>query len=228
FQRVIRQVRSNIVTGIFLIIPVAGSIFIIMKLFTWADRLLPAIVGMKLPAGLGIALSLIIAFLAGFIGKYWMGKRIIELGNALLTNIPVLSNVYLVLKEIMDVLRGDKKKMFDRAVLVEFPRKGSYTVGFLTSETNVDLSEKTGKKLVGVFVPTVPNPTTGFLMFFPEDDVIPLDMPAENAFKMLVSAGLIGPDTKLPDGKTGKRQWTDLFGKKTAAAAGPAPDNPSA
>jgi uncharacterized membrane protein len=217
-QRFLKSVRNNILAGILLIIPVAGSIMIIVKLFLLADAALPRMLGMHWIVGTGALVSLIIAYLLGFLAKHWLGRKVIATGNAVIVSIPILNKVYLVLKQIIDTVSVDRKKLFERAVMIEFPRPGSYALGLVTSDSNAHFSAKMGRKLLAVFVPKVPNPTTGFLLYIPEEDVVTLDIPAEVALKLVVSGGLLGADAlenaaKLPS-STKHWNWMDIFGGK--------------
>ncbi|MBN2189351.1 MAG: DUF502 domain-containing protein [Chitinispirillaceae bacterium] len=212
------QFRTNFIAGFFLLIPVAGSIFIFVKLFNWADKALPKALGMHWPPFTGLIVTVLIVYLVGLLAKNYFGRKIIAVGNAIITSIPLLNKIYLGIKQVIDTISVDKKKLFERAVLLEFPHPKSLIVGFVTSENNEQFSVKAGKKLIAVFVPTVPNPTTGFLLYLTEDSLITLDMPVESVLKLIVSVGLLGT------GKTGNTQkypldgnhwnWTDIFKRK--------------
>ena len=221
FKKFFKQVRNNILTGIFLIIPLIGSVWILAKLFVWADSALPGILGQDWFIGTGLLVTLLLAYLAGLATKYWLGRKIIATGNSVIAKVPILNKIYLILKQIIETATGDKKKLFERPVLCEFPKSGSYAIGFVTSEKNEKFSTITMKKLLAVFMPTTPNPTSGFLMYIPEEDLIPLDIPVETALKMIVSIGLISSDRiqelpLLPDSPN-HWNWLDIFKKKHKA-----------
>jgi|WetSurMetagenome_2_1015567.scaffolds.fasta_scaffold07745_2 uncharacterized membrane protein len=217
-KKFLKQVRNNILTGIFLIIPLIGSVWIIVKLFVWADSALPGIFGQDWIVGTGLLVTLLLAYITGLATKYWLGRKIIASGNSVIARVPILNKIYLVLKQIIETVTGDKKKLFERAVLIEFPQKGSYGLGFVTSQKNEMFSTLTTRNLVAVFLPTAPNPTTGFLLYIPEEDIITLDMPVETAIKLIVSAGLLSKDRlaetqTLPDSPN-HWNWLDIFKKK--------------
>lgn len=219
FRRFLKQVRNNILTGIFLIIPLIGSVWIVVKLFMWADSALPGIFGQDWVLGAGLMVTLILAYIAGLATKNWLGRKIIATGNSIIVKVPILNKIYLVLKQIIDTVTADKKKLFERPVLCEFPKSGCYAIGFVTSEKNEVFSAKTAKNLKAVFMPTTPNPTTGFLMYVPEEELIPLDIPVETALKMIVSIGLISSDRieeppPLPDSPN-HWNWMDIFKRKS-------------
>jgi uncharacterized membrane protein len=221
-QRFLKSARSNILAGLLLIIPVAGSIMIIVKVFLLIDAALPRMLGMHWFVGAGALVSLIVVYLLGFLAKHWLGRKVIATGNAIISSIPILNKVYLILKQIIDTVSVDRKKLFDRAVMIEFPREGCYALGLVTSENNAGFSAKVGRKLLAVFIPKVPNPATGFLLYVPEEDVVTLDIPAEVALKLVVSGGLLGADAfdgtiKLP-ASAKQWNWMDIFGTKKRRA----------
>lgn len=217
-KRFLRQFRANILTGMFVLIPVIASVFILVKLFMWADEALPAAIGTHWVPGLGILVSVVIAYFVGVTAKHWLGRKIIATGNSIIFAIPVLNKIYLVIKQIIDTVTVDKKKLFERAVLVEFPRKDSFVIGLVTTESNETFSVRAGRKLVAVFVPKVPNPTNGFLLYIPEEDLVPLDIPIEAALKIVMSAGILGAEKLAVAQKlsTADKQWkwTEIFGGK--------------
>jgi len=129
----------------------------------------------------------------GLLTRYYIGKRIIEWLDAGMMHIPVLNKFYGAIKQVNDSFSGNKSS-FKTVVLVEFPREGAYSVGFLTSEENVEASRKTGEKLVSVFIPTTPNPTSGFLVLVPAEKVTKLDMSVADGVKYIVSLGAIAPE----------------------------------
>jgi uncharacterized membrane protein len=214
-KKIFKQIRANIITGVFILIPALASIFIIVKLFVWSDSTLQRFFGTHWPLGVGLLVALFAAYIVGLAAKHWIGRRIIATGNAIIVSIPFINKIYLVIKQVIDTITVDKKKLFERAVLLEFPRKESFVIGLVTSENNEKFSVKAGRKLVSVFVPKVPNPTTGFLLYVPEEDLINLDIPIETALKLVVSAGLIGTaggtgEQKLPQ-TTKHWNWMDIF-----------------
>jgi uncharacterized membrane protein len=214
-----RQFRTNIITGFFLLIPVAASLFIFWKLFTWADEALPGMLGVDWPPFVGLVVSILVVYFVGLLAKNYFGKKIIAMGNAIIVSIPLLNKIYLGIKQVIDTVSIDKKKLFSRVVLTEFPRAGSYAVGLVTSESNDFFSTKAGKNLVAVFIPTVPNPTSGFLIYLPAESLVTIDIPVENALKLLLSLGLLGTEKltgqEKPASMNGRWKWTDIFTRKS-------------
>lgn len=228
-KRFPRQVGKILVTGVLIIIPVAGSLFIILKLLQLIDGALPRVMGTHWFPGVGFFVTLGLIYCVGLLTKFWFGRKIIATGNSIIISIPFLNKIYMVLKQIIDTVTIDKKSLFNRTVLIEFPRKDSYCIGFITSEHNAGFSAKAGRKLLAVFVPKVPNPMSGFLLYIPEEEVVALDISVEAGFKLIVSAGLIGADK--PEGMQTMPvaplnwNWMDIFKRKSHKQT-PVPNDP--
>jgi uncharacterized membrane protein len=221
----IRQFRTNFIAGFFLLIPVIGSVFIFVKLFNWAGRILPSALGVQWHPIVGLIVSVIIVYLVGLVAKSYVGKKIIAGGNAIIVNIPLLNKIYLVIKQVIDTVTVDKKKLFERVVIFEFPRNDVYSVGFVTSQNNNKFSAGAGRKLTAVFVPNAPNPTTGFLVYVPDEALTTIDIPVETALKLVVSAGLLGTErsggTQKFPAPGGQWNWMDIFKGKSRKNAPP-------
>ena len=141
---------------------------------------------------LALALALVLISAVGLLTRYYIGKRIIEWLDTAMMKVPVLNKFYGAIKQVNEAFSGNKNS-FKTVVLVEFPRAGSYSVGFLTSDDNAEASRKIGEKLVSVFIPTTPNPTSGFMILVPADKVTKLDMTVAEGVKYIVSLGAIAP-----------------------------------
>ncbi len=145
--------------------------------------------------GLEIVLAIIFITLVGSLSLSFIGKKILQFVNDLFKRIPILRTIYSAIGQMTESLapkKGDRKSV----VLIEYPRKGSWAVGFATKDNEGEISKKTNKNLVNVFVPTTPNPTSGFLLMFPKEEVLYLDMSFEEASKFIVSAGTSNPQAK--------------------------------
>ena len=143
--------------------------------------------------GLEILIALILITFIGWLSLSFIGKRFLDFFNNVLSKIPILRTIYAAIVQMTETFtnkKSDKKNV----VLVEYPRKGTWAVGFATKDNSGEISDKTNKKLVNVFVPTTPNPTSGFLLMFPKEDVIYLDISFEEASKFIVSAGTSNPN----------------------------------
>jgi uncharacterized membrane protein len=151
---------------------------------------------------LAFALAVILISLVGLLARYYIGKRIIEWLDAAMMNVPLFNKFYGAIKQVNEAFAGNKNS-FKTVVLVEFPREGMYSVGFLTSEQRAEVQAKTKEKVVSVFIPTTPNPTSGFLVLVPEDKVTKLDMTVADGIKYIVSLGSIAPDLPASPEKRG-------------------------
>jgi uncharacterized membrane protein len=149
-------------------------------------------------SGLGLFALFLLITLTGIFARNYLGKKLICAGEKLLGRIPVLNTIYNSTKQITEglALTQSDKGAFRRMVLIEYPRPGVYSPGFLTGTAFDEAGKKIGRKLLSIFIPTTPNPTTGYLVFVPEDQVIFLEMSVEDGFKLLLSAGVIVPDKK--------------------------------
>ncbi len=143
----------------------------------------------------------------------------IEAGNTVIANIPILNKIYLTIQQVVDMVSMNKSQVFERAVFVEFPQKNSYVIGFVTNRATEKFSLKVGEKLVAVFVPTTPNPTSGYLLYVSEAEIVELNIPVETAVKLVVSGGLLSVDqsakmqSTIPPSKKAWN-WMDLFKKR--------------
>lgn len=216
-KRFVKQVRSNIIAGILLLIPLVLSIVILVKLFQWIDSALPGVFGAEWLPGLGILVILVAAYFTGVAAKNFFGKKLISTANAIIVNIPILNKIYIAIQQLVDAATLSKKNLFDRAVLIEFPRRGSFGIGFVTCENNKEFSAKTGQKMVSVFIPTTPNPTSGFLIYFPEEELIDLNLSVEAAIKLIVSGGILNVDDSKRQPAPAPisiKEWVGLFKRK--------------
>lgn len=185
------HLKNYFITGLLVVIPISLTIYILVFLIKFLNSLLPFYF---LPYGTGILLTIIIVTIVGFMTNNILGKRFIDMGENIISNIPLVKNVYNAVKQISDAMFTSRSKGFSRAVLIEYPRKGTYVVAFVTGIAEERLQDKTKRKVINLFVPTTPNPTSGFYLMIPEEDMISLDMSVEDAFKLVVSGGMVSPD----------------------------------
>lgn len=187
-----KNLRSYFVTGIFVLLPLVLSLFIIWKIFQFIDNVFPSLTGIDLPGmGLGVVIFFVLILLVGMIAKNYAGKKIIELGNSIIVSIPVLNKVFLAVQQIVDVVLKPQKNFLGEVILVEYPKEDSWTLGFVTSRETTEISEAIGETLICVYVPTTPNPTSGFMLYVPEHKVRKVNLNTEIAIKAIVSAGLV-------------------------------------
>ena len=203
FGFVVSKLKTYLFTGILVIAPIAITFYMAYEVFIWTDKwsrslfqhqmdqysFLPYIPGFGVIM-LVAALIIVGMFTTGFIGKFF-----VRLGDYIVSKMPLVSSVYSLLKQLFETVLSPKSQSFKEAVLIEYPRKGIWIIGFLATETKGELKEKLpNKKMLAVFVPTTPNPTSGFLVMVPEDEVIKLDMTVEEALKYTVSCGIVTPE----------------------------------
>ena len=197
---ILAKLRNYFITGIVVLVPIGITLYLTKFFVSISANLIPPGINPNnyLPfaiPGLEILLSIIFITLIGGLSLSFIGKKILQVFNDLLKKIPILRTIYSAIGQMTETLApksGSKKSV----VLIEYPRKGSWAVGFATKENKGEMAEKTNQKLINVFVPTTPNPTSGFLLMFPIDDVIYLNMSFEEASKFIVSAGTSDVDTK--------------------------------
>jgi uncharacterized membrane protein len=191
------KLRNYFFTGIVVSVPIGITIYLTVFIIKVSSNLVPEGINPNnfLPysiPGLEIITSIIIITIIGGLSLSFIGKKFLQLFNDLLKKIPILRTIYSALGQMTESFTS-KKNNKKSVVLVEYPRKGSWAVGFATKENVGIIQKKTNKKLVNVFVPTTPNPTSGFLLMFPKDEVIYLDISFEEASKFIVSAGTTNP-----------------------------------
>tara|TARA_Y100000590_G_scaffold9189_1_gene11370 strand:- start:885 stop:1505 length:621 start_codon:yes stop_codon:yes gene_type:complete len=195
----ISRLRNYFIAGIIVLVPLGFTLYLTIFLVSISSNLIPEEINPNsyLPfsvPGLEIVLSIIFITLIGFISLSFIGKRVLKIINDLLKKIPFLRTIYSAIGQMTESFANKKGKK-KSVVLVQYPRKGSWAVGFATKDNRGEISKKTNSSLVNVFIPTTPNPTSGFLLMFPKEEVIYLDMSFEEASKFIVSAGTSNPKT---------------------------------
>lgn len=213
-----KHVRNNILTGLIVIIPIGVSVwlclFVYELLTTWSVDLLQNI-GISIENEFlktqtiricSLILAIVILFIIGQLIKYTLGKKLLTYTEHIILKIPGLNIVYSTIRQIIDAIKSSKSVMFRKVVLFEYPRKELYVIGFLTNENSEEseLTTKTGKELFSVFLPTTPNPTSGFMLLIPKEDCIILNMEVSDAMRLIISGGAIGPRSIEKLGNTSK------------------------
>jgi len=197
-RSIFARFRNYFITGIVVLIPIGITIYVTIFLVSISSKILPKEINPNhyLPydiPGVEILTSIILITFIGWLSLSFLGRRFLNLFNNILKNIPILRTIYSAIVQMTETFtKNDNNKK--NVVLVEYPRKGTWAVGFATKENIGQMSDKTAKKLVNVFVPTTPNPTSGFLLMFPKDEIIYLDLTFEEASKFIVSAGTSNPN----------------------------------
>ncbi len=196
------RLRRYIIAGLLLWVPLGVTLFVLSLFVDIMDRtllLLPPdyrpenVLGMHIP-GLGIVLTLLVLIVTGVLVANLVGRRLVNYSEGILHRIPLVRTIYSASKNFAEVLFTDTSQAFKKVLLIEYPRKGVYSLCFQTSTDLEEIQARTREDVICVFVPTTPNPTSGFILMVPRSDVIELDMDVEAALKMIVSLGVVVPD----------------------------------
>lgn len=219
---IIARLRGNFLAGLIIVAPIGLTLWLIWTVVGWVDgwvwpfvpdayqptALLNRILGTE-PGneinvnvrGVGVVIFLIFTVIVGWIGKGLIGRSFLGIGERLVDRTPVVRSIYNAAKQIAETVFSQRDTSFDKACLVEYPRKGAWAIAFISINAKGEINAKLndGEPIVTVFLPTTPNPTSGFLLFLPQRDVTVLDMSVEDAAKLVISAGLVYPTAKEPD-----------------------------
>jgi len=194
------SLRTYFFTGVVVLIPIGITLYLTKFIIQISSKIIPEEINPNnyLPfsiPGLEILISIIVITLVGGLSFSFIGKKLLQLINDLFKRIPILRTIYSAITQMTETFtnKDDSKRS---VVLVEYPRKGTWAVGFATKKNETEISSKTNKNLINVFLPTTPNPTSGFLLMFPEEEIVYLDMTFEEASKFIVSAGTSAPPAK--------------------------------
>ena len=198
----IGRLRTYFLAGVVVTAPIGITVWLLWLVVDLFDRtivpLLPdaydpsAALGVNIP-GVGIAIVLILLTVVGAFVTNVAGRFLVRFGDRLVSRVPVVRTVYGVLKQIIDAVLAQSANAFREVVLIEYPRRGIWVIGFVTSPTQGEVRRVMGEEMVNLFLPTTPNPTSGFLLFVPRKDCIPLDMSVEEGVKLVISGGIVSP-----------------------------------
>ena len=195
FSKLFRKISNNFFKGILISAPIIITLYIAWGLIKFFDKKASPLLGtfpFEIP-GFGLITVFIFFAIIGFITTGLLGRIFSSFIEKVLSKMPVLRNIYSGLKQLFEAILSKKSNSFREVVLLEYPRKGIWAMGFLTGETKGEVNRKTKNKMVNVFLPTTPNPTSGFLLFVPKKDIFSLTMTVEEGIKMIISAGLLTP-----------------------------------
>ncbi|MES2070958.1 MAG: DUF502 domain-containing protein [Pseudomonadota bacterium] len=194
--------RKYFITGLLILVPLAITLWVLHAIISTMDQsllLLPAqwrpeaVVGFRIP-GLGTILTLLIIFVTGLLTQNFIGNYVVAAWEALLNRIPIVNSIYSSVKQVSDTLFSSSGNAFRKAVLVQYPRQGSWTIAFLTGIPGGDVANHLQGEYVSLYVPTTPNPTSGFFLMVPKAETIELDMSVDAALKYIVSMGVVAPE----------------------------------
>jgi uncharacterized membrane protein len=201
-KRLRTSLKNYFLTGLLVILPVFITLYVIWSLIRGMDAILKYIPAKYLPEtylhiyipGLGLILVIILVFVIGLLTRNFVGRKIVQLGENIVDRIPLVRVLYAGVKQLLETLFLQRTDAFKRVALIEYPRRGAYVIGFITGESKGEIQNKTDKNMINVFVPTTPNPTSGFYILIPEDELIILNMSVEDAFKLIISGGIVSPN----------------------------------
>lgn len=213
------RLRSSFLTGLVVIAPVWLTVWLIWSVVGWIDgfvlpwvpnsyqpdNLIQDLLGLDREVqvnirGIGVIIFLVFTILVGWMAKGLMGRSLIRFAESIVERTPVVRSIYSGIKQISETVFAQSERSFEKACLIEYPRKGIWAIGFISTTAKGEISERAGNagEMQSIFLPTTPNPTSGFLLFLPAEDVIELDMSVEDAAKLVISAGLVYPNSKDP------------------------------
>ncbi len=199
-----KQFRRYLVAGLLVWIPLGVTIFILRVLIGLMDNSLLLVpekyrpeewLGVAIP-GLGIILTLMVVLITGLLAANFVGRSLVSFWESMLNRIPIVRTVYSGAKNFAEIVFSDSNESFKKVLLIEYPRKGIYSLAFQTATNLGEVQGRTGEDVVCTFVPTTPNPTSGYIIILPKKDIIELDMEIDEAFKMIVSLGVVVPTWK--------------------------------
>ena len=194
--------RKYFITGLLILVPLGITIWVLNAIISMMDQsllLLPAqwqpeaLFGFKIK-GLGAVLTVVVIFVTGLLTKNFIGNYVVQLWEAILTHIPIVSSIYSSLKQVSDTLFSSSGNAFSKALLIQYPREGVWTIAFLTGTPGGDVAKHLPGDYLSVYVPTTPNPTSGYFLMIPKKDAIELDMSVDTALKYVVSMGVVAPE----------------------------------
>lgn len=190
-----KKLKTYLITGTFVMVPLFISLYVVVAIVKFVAR--HAGFGHGIISDIiGIFIALVLVFIAGFITQHAIGTRVVDWFAAIMRKIPIAGALYTATKQIMEALMLKKSLAFHKAVIVEYPRKGIYSVAFVTKDSHKSTYVRQPEPMVHVFLPTTPNPTSGYFLIVPESSIIPLDIPVEEAFKLIISGGIVSYDAK--------------------------------
>ena len=196
------KLRKYFLTGLLVVVPIAMTVLVVRWLVHFVDSLLMAVLpealrpevlyGLPVP-GVGLVATLLLILLVGVLAANIFGRSLVTFSEKLVDRIPFVKGIYLLFKQVSDTVLNRDRGAFRKVVLIEYPRKGIWAVAFVTGVTKGEVQQITEQRLVNIFVPTTPNPTSGFYILVPEGDMIELSMTVEEAFKLVISGGMVTP-----------------------------------
>jgi len=204
---VLKSLRRYLVTGVVIWVPLIVTVLVVRFLLNLMDRTLVVIppsyqpemlLGFKIP-GLGLLLSALILFVTGLLAANFFGRKLVSFSEAIVNRIPLVRSIYSGAKQVAETVLADGDTSFKRVMLVQYPREGLWSLCFQTATDLAEIQDRTESEVVCVFVPTTPNPTSGFILFVPREDLVELDMSVEEGLRMIISLGVVVPRWRRPE-----------------------------
>ena len=204
FMKLGGKLRAYLFTGILVTAPVAITLYLAIKFVLWIDLLVNRILPPQYKLdnmpytipGLGLIVAVVALIIIGMFAAGFMGRFFLKLGEWIVYKVPLVSSVYSVLKQVFETFFSSKAQAFSKVVMLEYPRKGIWILGFVSTELQGEIKKNCPTEMLNVFIPTTPNPTSGFLIFVPKEDCIELNMSLEEGLKFVISGGLVEPEGK--------------------------------
>ena len=211
FQRFKQDLKNDLIAGLLVVIPLATTIWLTITIANWVinfltripkqinpfDGLNPILVNL-LNLLVGLTVPLLCIMLIGLMARNIVGRWLLDVGEQVLQAIPLAGSVYKTLKQLLETLLKDSNDKFRRVIMVEYPRRGMWVLAFVTGTMNAEIQSQMSERMLSVFIPTTPNPTTGWYAIVPDSDVIDLSMSIEDAFKVVISGGIVNPGSSIP------------------------------
>lgn len=205
------SLKRYFLTGLLVITPIWGTVLILKTLFVAVDGILGDLLAGMMPEwyvpGLGIVALVLLIFTTGLLAANFMGRQIVKWWENLLNRVPLVRGIYSTLKSMMDILSFADRGSYNRVVLIQFPKNGHYCFAFVTGVTKSDMQDLVREPLVHVYVPTSPNPTSGYFLLVPEREVTSVDISVEEAMKLIVSGGLYSPTSSTASALQAEPKW---------------------
>ena len=226
-HNVTHKLKGYFLTGLLVLVPISLTVYIIYELFLAIDGILKEVIFVLISAwfgvhisqpipGLGFITLFLLILTTGMAARSYFGKKLVDVGDNLVTRIPFISRIYGTVQQVSQAFFGERHDVFKKTVLVPFPSKGMWRIGFIVREPSREVKEALGDDVVAVLVPHTPNPTSGFLVFFPKSEVIEVDTPVEDALHLIISGGTALPKNRKPPHMMLTRDNVETLQKKTS------------
>ena len=218
------SLKRYFLTGLLVIIPIWGTILILKTLFVSLDRILGDLLVQLVPShyvpGLGILALIVLVFVTGLFATNFMGRQVVKWWEKCLDRVPLVRGIYSTLKSVMGIVSVSEQASYNRVVMIQFPKNGHYCIAFVTGVTKGEVQDFAQEPLIHVYVPTSPNPTSGYFLLVPEHEVTSIDISVEEAMKLIVSGGLYSPSASVASAVSAATKWGAVKQPETGVPIG--------